>query len=134
MYGQLLQLIRKTETGKVPHITVANEGVVHELLTNPMKIDQNTLKIEIEANGITRVFSRHINRKEMCEPYENPAGGFVESTADVSEMAYVSPLTAVLENVKVLEGAILMGQRVIKGNETINKPLADIAITAAITA
>jgi hypothetical protein len=132
MSEQLQDLIREMKTSKVPHITVADWNAAYELLTNPTKIDQSTLKIETEAKGVTRVFSRHINRKELCEPYENPVGGFVESTADVSEMAYVSPLTAVLENVRVLEGAILMGQRVIKGNETIRPlPIPDYADVTA---
>jgi len=107
------------EIGKVPHITLEDESVLYELFTNPMKMDQKTMKIEVEINSVTRIFSRHINPKEMCEPYENPAGGFVESTAYATEDAYVSPLVAVLENARVLGGAVLMGPRIIRGNEII---------------
>ncbi len=108
------------ETSEVPHITIANENAIPELLTNPTIISQNTLKIEIELDGQTRIFSRHINRKEMCEAYENPVGGFVESTANVSEASYVSPLTAVLDKVNILSGAIVIGQRMISGDQTIS--------------
>ncbi|MGI0100759.1 MAG: hypothetical protein ACREBH_03540 [Candidatus Micrarchaeaceae archaeon] len=117
--------IMKPPTTDKPSTTgqykVSSEHQIESLLLKLARDPKlRMVAIEVEDKRATRVLQRHMNLE--CN---DRIGGFVESTAKVSQESYVSCLSIIMDNVVVMDGAVVMGHRVIKGDQCIKRRSKD---------